>query len=286
MRKVHVVALLAFLAGHADASLVSHWKLDETSGQAAIDSAGDSDGTLGSSVGVDTADPGIDQPGVFGRAYSFTSGDGDRVLIDNLAPFTGLTTGSVTGWFNTASSPRGALMNFGEASTTDRLIVEIVDGGNLRLVIRENNSNQTDLQTTATYEDGSWHHFAFVQDGVSTTLHVDGSEVTALGINTNSAAWFKTITGPSTMSIGWETRSNGQYPFNGTIDDVAIFDHVLSGQELDNVIALGAEKYDIPEPASLALLGLGGLMIATRRRGGLPIRQGRCTKTCGQDTTA
>ena len=273
MRKILAAAtVLVVLGGHADASMVSHWKLDETTGQTAVDSAGSSNGTLGSSGGVDTTDPAVNQPGVFGTAYTFTSDDGDRVVIDNLAPFTSVTTGSITGWFNTADTPRGALMNFGEASTTDRLIIEIVDGGNLRLVIRENNSNQTDLQTTATYEDGKWHHFAFLQDGVSATLYVDGSEVTALDININSAAWFKTITGPSTMSIGWETRQNGQFPFNGSIDDLAIFDHVLSGQELANVIALGAENYNAPEPASLVLLGLGGLMIAIRRRGGLAIR--------------
>ena len=259
------VIVLVLLIGQADASIVSHWKLDEISGQTAVDSAGLSSGTLGSTNGVDASDPAIGQPGMIGTAYNFTSSEGDRVVVSNLAPFTGLTTGSITGWFNTADTPRGALMNFGDASTTDRMIIEVVDAGNLRLVVREAAANQTDLQTTATYEDGVWHHFAVLQDGASITLYVDGSEVTAFDININSGAWFNTITSPSTMSIGWETRSNGQFPFNGSIDDVAIFNHALSEQQLNNVINLGAENYSIPEPSSLAFPVLGGLLLCRRR---------------------
>ena len=215
MNKLPAIIAMILLAGHAEASLISHWKLDETSGQTAVDSSGSSSGTLGATGGVEASDPAINQSGVFGTSYTFTSDDGDRVLISNLAPFSGQTTGSIAGWFNTAATPRGALMNFGEASRTDRLIIEILDTGNLRLVVRENNSNQTDRQTTATYVDGNWHHFAFTQDGAGVTLYVDGSEVTSFGgTDLNSGAWFNTITGPSTMSIGWETRQNGPFPFH------------------------------------------------------------------------
>ena len=158
-------------------------------------------------------------------------------------------------------------MNFGEASTTDRLIIEVLDTGNLRLVVRENNSNQTDRQTTATYVDGNWHHFAFTQDGTGVTLYVDGSEVTSFGgTDLNSGAWFNTITAPSTMSIGWETRQNGTFPFNGSIDDFGIFDHALSQQEVDNVIAFGADNYAVPEPSTIMLLVIGGLVSIRRRK--------------------
>jgi len=46
------------------------------------------------------------------------------------------------------------------------------------------------------------------------------------------------------------------------IDDVAIYDGVLSEGDLDNIIANG-----VPEPGSLALLAAGGLCVLRRRRG-------------------
>lgn len=255
------------LIGSADAGLVSHWELNEIVGQTAADSAGSSPGTLGFSGGVDSSDPTVNQVGQFGTAYAFDGAESDRVAVGNLAPFSSLATGSITGWFNTAGETRGALLNFGEASTADRLIVEIIND-QLRLVVREADTNLIDLWTTATYAGDGWHHFALTQNGLGADLFVDGSQVSGgdLQASTNGAAWFSSITSPSTMTIGYETRVNGTNPYDGLIDDVAIFDHALNAQELASVIALGAENYAVPEPGSLALLGLGGLLVGYRRR--------------------
>ncbi|NQT37212.1 MAG: LamG domain-containing protein [Planctomycetes bacterium] len=262
----------------AEPGLVANWKFDETSGQVAVDSAGLSNGQLGNTAGVDTRDPTIDQLGKFGRAYSFDSSQNDLVALGaNVGNFSGFDIGSITGWFNTNSTPRGALLSYRENSTNDRLILEMDVDGKLRFIVREANSNQTELKTIATFDDGEWHHMAVTQDGAATTLFVDGTEITAFDTSTNSGAWFDDITSANGMSIGWEGRANAaNVPFDGLLDDFAVFDVVLTTEQLSNVINFGAENFNaenvniIPEPSTLALttFGLLGLLAWRRRRRG------------------
>ena len=251
----------------AQAALIANWKFDETSGQTAVDSAGSSNGQLGSTTNVEASDPAINQTGVFGTAYTFSETEFDRVDASaHVSTFASLGTGSVTGWFNMTSTGRGAFFNFGEASSTDRLILETSGSGNVRLVIREGNVNLTEIASTSTsFDDGNWHHFAVIQDGSGSNLYVDGVDIS---VNTaaNSAAWFDDITSPSTFTFGFETRSGSTFELNGSLDDFAVFDHALSTTELNNVINFGAENYAIPEPSSFALLSLTGLALLRRRR--------------------
>ena len=58
------------------------------------------------------------------------------------------------------------------------------------------------------------------------------------------------------IDIGARTRKNNY--FKGAIDDVRIYDRALSSEEV-------GQLYTVPEPATMILLGLGGLLIRKRK---------------------
>ena len=98
--------------------------------------------------------------------------------------------------------------------------------------------------------DGQWHHVAITVDGDDSTnnydLYVDGEWA---GRDTVRAIYDR-----------WDSVTIGAAsdPFTGSIDDVRIYNHPLSTEEI-------GQLYTIPEPCSLLLLGLGGLLIRKRQ---------------------
>jgi len=242
----------------ADSGLIAHWKLDETSGQIAFDSARNNDGQLGTTTGSDSADPTINQPGKFGTAYSFDGSD-DQVVLTDVSSFSSQTTGTIAFWFNTDIAGRDGLFSYNDA-VNDRLTVSIEDNDTIRFLVRDAAINHVDLQTVALYDDNAWHHLAVTQDGVAAKLYIDGSEITGAALTTtsNGGEWFSTVASPVGLFIGRDNFS-GVGTLNGLMDDVRIYDNALSASE---VAAL------VPEPSTLALaaIGLLGLLACGRRR--------------------
>jgi alkaline phosphatase D len=104
----------------------------------------------------------------------------------------------------------------------------------------------------------------FDADGGTTSggimsAYLDGSSV-PFAVHDDVAS----TTAVSGLVVGGHRNGTGRN-FNGLIDDVAFYDHVLDASEISALQTASA----IPEPSSLALLGLAGIIglgIATRRQ--------------------
>ena len=104
-----------------------------------------------------------------------------------------------------------------------------------------------------------WTHIAVSYDGTLTNLFIDGLKIATGADNTG--------TGLTNLFIGANPSFNGE-DFSGLIDDVFIFDRVLSDDEISDIYKNGfGEVSTVPLPAGLPmLLASLGLLVGARNR--------------------
>ena len=153
-------------------------------------------------------------------------------------------------WVNVASS------NITDAGAD--VILGTRDGGTWHKIDRQGISSWNGTELTYTdLSDDTWHHIAYVGDSTSREIWIDGVEV-----DTDTSVGTAVFNG--NFEIGGDDRF-GEY-VTGLYDDIAVWNEKLSDADIAALFA-GASPLVVPEPSSLALIGLGGLLIARRRRG-------------------
>jgi len=159
------------------------------------------------------------------------------------------TGGAMAMWGGYGSSPNGTRFEIRtENATIGKNAVRIEVQGGYKTAA-------TDIVT-----DGLWHHVALVMDagdGVwDVDIYIDGVlDGTAGKSSTNRL--IDTVEN-SDVLIGRSAQDTLRN-FNGLIDDFRIYDTALTAPEVAELAAL-------PEPGSLALLGVCSLLVASRRR--------------------
>jgi concanavalin A-like lectin/glucanase superfamily protein len=221
---VLVLAALGWCSAPAFASgsTVSHWSLDEGSGQQAADGGPNgAHGQLGSSGAADASDPSWTAGHDGGAALSF--GGSQYVAVPDGAA---LEPGhvAVDAWVRHSGSPGQWRYVLSKGSVgCDRSAYGLYSGwaGGMAFYISSSTRYMISPEAPVSVVwDGAWHHVVGAYDGSRVRLWIDGAQV---GDGT-----------PATVSIAYGVGSRGVYigtylgscelGFKGDIDDVRVWD--------------------------------------------------------------
>ena len=241
------IVLVLSMASIASAELVAHWRLDDGSGTAAVDSSGNGhDGTL-------VLDPQW-VAGKFGGALEFAGVSGQHVEMEGYEGILGTQNRSVMAWVKTTGF--GDWISWGQNTNTQKWIGRINDNaGNGAVGALRTECSGGYIISTTVVNDGEWHHLAAVLESAGSPIvedikmYVDGvreaiSNVNPVGIDT--------VGGRNV----WIADGHHDRPLPSVIDDVRIYDHAMTEAEILGAME-GGEGWPYalgPNPKDGALL--------------------------------
>jgi len=214
---------LPALAADVDPSLVAWWKLDDGSGDVALDSSGNNNDAALLDGPTWSTDPEH-------RGILVFDGTDDHAYIEGTAFELPLYTIAV--WFRVdgGSGDRDILSAKGPTGVNG-VLLEIEPDGTLRNLHRFPfaSGGGSNIYSEASYADGSWHHAATVKSASDMTLYVDGVQV---GTQPDSSQFEGSL-----GEIWWGTldqRMGRMFP--GPMDDIRIYNRTLSEQEIQTIM--------------------------------------------------
>jgi hypothetical protein len=232
------VGNLKYSAGLNAIGLVGYWNLNEKSGNVAKDSSGyDNDGTLyNGSMICSGGDCPTWTDGKFGGALGL-DGVNDYVEVKH-SPSLGITgaitveawvkPASLDGWKTILSKWNPKSYWFG------------CNSGQCGIFISSDGSNEVGLLASSVLTTNTWHHVVGTYDSITGEMkvYVDGS------LDNSTITTGKIYGGISDLWIGANIGASGQN-FNGSIDEVRIYNRALSAEEILSLYNTKASNYQV-----------------------------------------
>jgi len=165
-------------------------------------------------------------PGKVGQAASLRNID--YVEITGYTGILGANAFSISAWIKTTSPEQQQIILYGTDIDGQRCEFRVHDNGRIRI---GNGAGQ--VESLAVVNDGGWHHVAVTISADSTNsssdvrVYVDGRDDTRESIDLDPA--YDIVAGFD-VAIGYRS-SRGDRAFQGELDDIRIYDRVLTPEE-------------------------------------------------------
>ena len=226
-------------------NLIGYWRLDEESGSTAYDSSGSgNDGTLYYNASF--------TKGRIGNAITL-DGVGDNIRITSSSAYNFDRTDSYTlsAWYK-GTANGAALVSKMDSNPSYKGYDMFLQGGYVEahLLDTEITNGIKEHGTLYKVNDNKWHHIAVTYNGSSAAsglkIYVDGLEETTV-IDYNTLTLSPT-TANARFSIGARSYCTDvacieHQEIAGTIDEVMVFNTVLSATSIKNLYNIGTVKY-------------------------------------------
>jgi acid phosphatase type 7 len=215
--------------------LVSYWRLGESSGTVACDSAGHNNGTYlgGAALGTSGAISGDPD-----TAASF-NGSSSQVSVPAAGSLNVGDTFSIEGWVKRADSSIGsnqAIVSKQEGSW----VLMFNESG--QLTLRRSTVADVATATVVTTDTSSWHYVVATKTGPSVHLYLDGMDVTGPVSNQTM------VDNNQPLAIG---QSTGTAYLNGSVDEVALYNSVLTPAQVAEHYSAGINASHDPVLAAV-----------------------------------
>jgi hypothetical protein len=209
--------------------LVAHWKLDDTVGTAAADSSGSAN------HGTFVGNPTWSDVAQLGNSLDFETSDGvDRVDAGNFAVKGSSLT--LTAWIrqeDPLNDGRILIRSNGNNSADQSWGITVDETGEVDFRVMAGGTWHR-IQASSVVTPGVWYHLASTYNGTTMRLYVNGAQV----VSAAHPAGGKLDTNASrTVTLG--DSPVGSRPFDGILDDVRVYDRVLTATEVSALHAEG-----------------------------------------------
>lgn len=246
----------ALIEDSSEPGLVAHWRLDEESGNSAMDSVSNkSEIVMGGATW---------ESGKIGNALYLDGVDDYVDLSQSINNIGTLGQGTIALWFKydsmLDSQPIMPILHFGidnETDSSNMFIIEIGHGGtegngltldssNKKLYVTWIKDNQEPFlcfDTNENLAEDIWHHFAVTVGPDGNTGYLNGIELDSRDYNfgtSSDQSFFSSIPVQKQLTLGLGRTHHEISPefinFKGYLDDVRIYDRPLSEQEIKDLV--------------------------------------------------